>query len=146
MFSMQPRSPKHDRLRAASLDVRAFLLRHRGGDLAVLDGKAAAEAATGFALFHLDEPESRHFREELPRLRLHADLPQARARIVIGHGAVEARRTGCALRHLGQKFGEARRFAPLDPVPSKAGPASFSNTSGKCVRIIPVQEPEGTTT
>src|SRR6266853_6441368 len=74
---------EHDRPRAARLDVRAFLLRHRGGDLPVLDGKGASEAATGLALFHLDERESRHFREELPRLRLHSDLSQARARIVI---------------------------------------------------------------
>src|SRR6266566_934435 len=40
---------EHDRLRAARLDVRAFLLRHRGGDLSVLDGKGASEAATGLA-------------------------------------------------------------------------------------------------
>ncbi len=89
---------------AMMCDVRALALGHFRGDVAVLDREGAAEAAAGLAFLHLDELESFHLGEELARLRFHAQLAQPRARIVVGHRALEGRRNLRAMRHLRQEI------------------------------------------
>src|SRR5271170_2120717 len=77
--------------RAAGDDVRRLLGHDGVGELAKFDGESPAESTANIGRFHLDELQAGDAGEQLARLARNAKLAQARARIVIGDGALETR-------------------------------------------------------
>ena len=146
MLSMQPRSPSTTACAPLAAMCAHFALGHFRGDVAVLDRERAAETAAGLALLHLDELEASHLGEELPRLRLHAQLAQARARIVVGHGAVEGRRNSPGDAPPSSGIRSARRCARRGARPWRASGLAREAPPGNARGSCRAHEPEGTTT
>src|SRR5690606_17923104 len=73
------------------LGIAGLLADDLVGDLAVFHRESAAEAAADLGILHLDEFEAFDRAEQLARLAFDPEFAQARATVVIGYPAVEAR-------------------------------------------------------
>ena len=72
-------------------DIGGFLRDDCVGYFSVFDGERAAESAADVRAAQFDEPQALDGRQKLARLARDAQLPQARAGIVVGDVAVVAR-------------------------------------------------------
>ena len=64
-----------------------FFVDHGVGDVGILDAERAAEAAADLGVLHLRQRQPVDGGQQLARLRLDAELAQARAGVVIGDAA-----------------------------------------------------------
>ncbi len=87
-------------------DVLALARNDGVGEFAVFDGKEPTEAAAGLGLLELDETEALDAGEQTPRLRLDAELAQARAGIELGDRSVVARRHLFDAEHVDEETDE----------------------------------------
>src|SRR5512140_206355 len=80
-----PEVPGGDVRRAGREDPLDLALRHLAGDLRILQGEDAPEAAAPVALLHLDELDSGDGTKQLPRGLDHPQPPPQVARVVVRH-------------------------------------------------------------
>ena len=92
MFMRHPRSPASTVSAFDAADVVGFARDDRVREFAVFGREQAAEAAADLRIGQFDQLQALDAGQKPPRLRLDAELAQARAGIVIGDRSVVARR------------------------------------------------------